>query len=194
MNPRPRYISSPALLFLSFFSFFFIHASTPHFLRLTHPFLYSIFFLFFFSFFKIDVKLIFVYHPISEETLVATNASIGGFFEGVEIFAKAMTSTATTIAGEVSAEVSIPPSEAIPTEDGTSIEGGIIGESTPVSTEPATPLKGATSLVMTQVESASPVTSPLINSTSDHFVALSRVVKDGSSLVVTLSSIPTSTT
>ena len=176
MNPRPRYISSPALLFLSFFSFFFIHASTPHFLRLTHPFLYFVFFLFFFSFFKIDVKLIFVYHRTSKETLIPTNASIEGFFEGVEIFAKAMTSTATTIAGEVSAEVSIPPSEAIPTEDGTFIEGGIIGESTPVSTEPATPLKGATSLVMTEVESASPVTSPLINSTRDHFVALSRVV------------------
>ena len=100
MNPRPRYISSPALLFLSFFSFFLIHASTPHFLRLTHPFLYSIFFLFFFSFFKIDVKLIFVYHPMSEETLVATNASIEGFFEGVEIFAKAMTSTQLPLLGK----------------------------------------------------------------------------------------------
>lgn len=64
---------------------------------------------------------------MSEETLVATNASIGGFFEGVEIFAKAMTSTATTIAREVSAEVSIPPSEAIPTEDGTSIEEASLG-------------------------------------------------------------------
>ena len=38
-----------------------------------------------------------------------------------------MTSTATTIAGEVSAEVSIPPSEAIPTEDGTSIEEASLG-------------------------------------------------------------------
>lgn len=45
-----------------------------------------------------------------------------------------------------------------------------------------------------QTESTSPATPPLIISASDPFIALSHAVKDGSSLVVNLSSIPSSAT
>lgn len=48
-------------------------------------------------------------------------------------------------------------------------------------------------MATSQVESASPAT-PLIISTSNPFPALSQAVKDGSSLVVTPSSIPSSAT
>ncbi|KAL0005293.1 hypothetical protein SO802_012854 [Lithocarpus litseifolius] len=56
-----------------------------------------------------------------------------------------------------------------------------------------TPQKGVTSAGASQIGSTSPAT-PSIISASDPFVALSQVVKDGSSLVVTPSSIPRSTT
>ena len=74
--------------------------------------LFSTPFSFLFFFFKIDVKLISVYHPTSEETFVTTNASMEGFFEGVEIVAKAMTSATTAVAGEISTKASVPPSKA----------------------------------------------------------------------------------
>ena len=51
----------------------------------------------------------------------------------------------------------------------------------------------STPTATSQTESASPST-PLIISTSDPFVAVSQAVKDGYSLVVTPSSIPSSTT
>jgi len=74
------------------------------------------------------------------------------------------------------------------------MKGGIIVESTPISAKPTTPPKGATSPMMTQAKSAPPITPPPIISASDPFADLSWAIKDGSSLVVTLSSIPTSTT
>ena len=74
------------------------------------------------------------------------------------------------------------------------MERGIILESTPISAKPTTPPKGATSPVMTQAESAPPVTPPPIISASDPFPNLSWAINDGSSLVVTPSLIPTSTT
>ena len=50
-----------------------------------------------------------------------------------------------------------------------------------------------TSPTTIQTETASP-TTPLVIFTSDPFAALSQATKDGSSLVVTLSSIPSSAT
>ena len=51
----------------------------------------------------------------------------------------------------------------------------------------------ATPAATVQTEAASPIT-PFVISTSDPFAVLSQAVKDGSSLVVTPSSIPSSAT
>ena len=51
----------------------------------------------------------------------------------------------------------------------------------------------ATLATTVQTEAASPIT-PFVISTSDPFAVLSQAVKDGSSLVVTPSSIPSSAT
>ena len=51
----------------------------------------------------------------------------------------------------------------------------------------------ATPTATVQTEATSPIT-PLVISTSDPFAVLSQAVKDGSSLIVTPSSIPSSAT
>ena len=65
--------------------------------------------------------------------------------------------------------------------------------SVPILAEIPTPRKEVTPTGASQTGSVSLATSPII-SASDPFVALSQVVKDGSSLVVTPSSIPSSAT
>ena len=65
-----------------------------------------------------------------------------------------------------------------------------VSEATPISAKTPTFQEGAIPSA-TQIEVASP-TTPLFISTSDPFAALSQAVKDGSSLVVTPSSIPSS--
>ena len=88
--------------------------------------------------------------------------------------------TAFAAAQGVSAEAPIPSTESVP-----------IGEGT--HTEALTPQEGVISPTTTQTEVASPAT-PLVISTSDPFATLSQAVNDSSSLVVTPSSIPSSTT
>ena len=66
-----------------------------------------------------------------------------------------------------------------------------VSESAFIPTKTPTPLKGVTSTAASQTESASPVMPPII-SISNPFVSLSQAVKDGSTLVVTPSSIPSS--
>ncbi|KAL0005291.1 hypothetical protein SO802_012852 [Lithocarpus litseifolius] len=68
-----------------------------------------------------------------------------------------------------------------------------VGEFIPILAKTPTPHKGVTSTGASQIGSTSPAT-PSVISASDPFVALSQAVKDGSSLVVTLSSIPSFTT
>ena len=68
-----------------------------------------------------------------------------------------------------------------------------VSEATPIPTKTFTPQEVATPPATVQTEVASPVT-PLVISTSDPFAVLSQAVKDGSSLVVTPSSIPSSAT
>ena len=109
-----------------------------------------------------------------------------GFFDGADVtFA---TPTPSTAAHGVPAEALTLPSEPVPREEGTHTEKvsktTLIPARTPISPEGVIPAAA-------QTEATSPVL-PLIISTSDPFAALSQAVKDGSSLVITPSSIPSS--
>ena len=107
-----------------------------------------------------------------------------GFFGGIEF---ATPATSTTTHG-VPVETSISPTERIPIDEGTHTK-----EASEVAAPPAeTPSvqRRATPPAATQIETT-PVT-PLVISTGDPFAAFSQAVKDGSSLVVTPSSIPIS--
>ena len=105
--------------------------------------------------------------------------------------AMAFASAATT--QEAPTKAPVPPSKPISTKESTQVEKVVIGESTPILTEIPTPQKRVTPVGVSQTESTSPITPPVI-SASDPFVAFSQVVKNGSSLVVTPSFIPNSTT
>ena len=127
---------------------------------------------------------------MSEEVLTAMGTPIKGFFNGADIIVEAMTSASTTAQG-APVEVLIPSPRPGPVEESTQIER--VGESIPTPAEPPTVQKEVTPAGASQAGSASP-TTPLVILASDPFVALSQAVKDGSSLVVTLSSIPSSFT
>ena len=105
-----------------------------------------------------------------------------GFFGGAE-FATPATSAATH---GVPVETSISPTESIPIDEGT--HTGEVSKVTPPPVETPSVQRGATPLVATQIETT--LVTPLVISTGDPFVAVSQAVKDGSSLVVTPSSIP----
>ena len=85
----------------------------------------------------------------------------------------------------------IPSIEPVPIGKGTYMKG--ISETAPIPVKTLTPQEGVVPPAVVQTEVASPAT-PLVISTSDPFATLSQVMKDGSSLVVTLSSIPSSAT
>ena len=102
---------------------------------------------------------------------------------------RTITSAASAAAQGVSAEAPIPSTKLAPME-GTHTEG--VTEDTPISVETLIPQEG-TIPSAAQPEVASPTTS-LVISTDDPVAALSQAVKDGSSLVITPSSIPSSTT
>ena len=112
-----------------------------------------------------------------------------GFFEGVDVMFGTMAFVASAAPQGVSTEAPIPFTESVPME-GTHTEG--VSEDTLISTETPIPQEGAIPPAA-QTEVASPST-PLVISTSDPFAALSQAAKDGSSLVVTPSSIPSSAT
>ena len=109
-----------------------------------------------------------------------------GFFGEAE-FATPATSAATH---GVLVETSTSPTEPVPINEGTHI--GEVSEVTPTPAETPSVQRGATLPTATKIETT-PVT-PLVISTDDPFVALLQAVKDGSSLVVTPSSIPISAT
>ena len=114
-----------------------------------------------------------------------------GFFDEADmVFKTAIPAPLATTQG-VPTKALIPSTELIPIGGGTYMKG--ISETAPIPVETFTPQKGVVPSAIVQTEFTS-LAIPLVISTSDPFVALSQVVKDGSSLVVTPSSIPSSTT
>ena len=114
---------------------------------------------------------------------------IEGFFYGADVaFA---TPTPSSAAHKIPAKALTPPTEPVPREKGTHTEG--VGETTPLSAETPAPPKRAISPAAIQTKAASSIL-PLVISTSDPFAAFSQAAKDGSSLIVTPSSIPSSAT
>ena len=109
-----------------------------------------------------------------------------GFFGGAE-FAMLATSTATH---GVPVETSTSLTEPIPIDEDTYTEKA--SEVIAPSAETPSVQRGATLPIATQIKTT--LVTPLVISTGDPFAALSQAVKDGSSLVVTPSSIPISAT
>ena len=109
-----------------------------------------------------------------------------GFFGGVEF---ATPATSASMHG-VPIETSTSPTKPVPIDEGTHTRE--VSEVTPSLAETPLVQRGATPPAATQIETT--LVTPLIISTGDPFVALSQVVKDGSSLLVTHSSIPISAT
>ena len=108
-----------------------------------------------------------------------------GFFDGANVvFATPASSTA---APKVPTKATTLPIEPVPIDKGT--HTGKVSEATLVPANTLTSRKVAIPPTTVQTEVASPVT-PFVISTSDPFAVLSQAVKDGSSLVVTPSSIP----
>ena len=91
-------------------------------------------------------------------------------------------------AHRIPAKAPIPSSELVPRKESTYIEK--VSETTPISAKTPAPQEGVI-LAAVQTKVASPIL-PLVIFTSDPFATLSQAVKDGFSLVVTLSSIPSS--
>ena len=127
-----------------------------------------------------------IYRPTAEELAVPMGTSTKGFFGGAE-FATPATSAATH---GVPVKTSTSPTEPVPIDEGT--HTGEASEVTASLVETSSVQRGATPPIATQIETT--LVKPLVISTGDPFAALSQVVKDDSFLVVTLSSIPISTT
>ncbi|KAL0016294.1 hypothetical protein SO802_003363 [Lithocarpus litseifolius] len=117
--------------------------------------------------FEAELDPIFVYHPTAEEISAFMGTPMESFFNGA-----GLVFPAAPIAAQ-----------------GVPAEG--VSEIVPTSAETLTPQEEAAPAAATQTEIASLVT-PLVISTNDPFAALSQAMKDGSSLVVTPSSIPSS--
>ena len=122
-----------------------------------------------------------------EEVSAAMGTPIEGFFDGANMVAEFMASTTSTAAQGVPAKTLIPSAEPIPVDEGTHTER--VSEPALIPAETPTSQKGVTSSIASLPEIEPPIT-PLVISISDPFAALSQAVKDGSSLVVTPSSIP----
>ena len=152
----------------------------------SYGFLCSSFFLITFIF-QDKPKPISIYHPTAEELFASTGTPMEGFFEGADVMFRTIASAAPAASQGVSAEAPIPSTKPVPIE-GIHTEG--VSEATPNFAETPTPQEGAIPSAA-QTEVASP-TTPLVISISGPFATLSQDVKDGSSLVVTPSSIPSS--
>ena len=114
-------------------------------------------------------------------------APMGGFFDGADVVFATLASSAAAL--RVPAEATTLPTKPVPIDKGT--HTGKVSEAILVPTKTLTPQDVAIPPATVQTEAASPVT-PLVISTSDPFAILSQAVKDGSSRVVTPSSIPNS--
>uniref|UniRef100_A0A7N2ME85 USP domain-containing protein n=1 Tax=Quercus lobata TaxID=97700 RepID=A0A7N2ME85_QUELO len=132
-----------------------------------------------------EPKPLSVYHPTVEELSASMGMPTEGFFDGVGTsFVTPPPSAATH---GVPAEAPTSPTGSVPIEEGT--HTGKVGEATVIPAETPLSKKKITPPAAVQTDATPPVT-PLVISTSDPFAALSHAVKDGSSLVVTPSSIP----
>ena len=152
-----------------------MHSSLPHFF----------YFLFFVS--QVKPEPISIYHPTAEEISSSMGTPMEGFYDGANVVFEAATPATPAVAPRVSAEAPVPSTKPIPIDKGTHTKR--VSETAPIPAETLTPQEGAIPLVVAQTEVAS-LATPLVISTSDPFAALSQTVKDGSSLVVTPSSIP----
>ena len=195
LPPVPYYLMSPSLRYSSFLPFSsslplpytFSCVPSLFFLSSSYGFLCSSFFLVTFIF-QDEPKPISIYRPTVEKLFVFMGTPMKGFFEGADVMFGTTAFAALAAAQGVSTEAPISSTELVPME-GTHIER--VSEATPIFTKTPTPQKGVIPSTA-QTEVASP-TTPFIISTSDPFAALSQVVKDNSSLVVTPSSISSST-
>ena len=114
-----------------------------------------------------------------------------GFFDGANVVFGTQASVAPTAAQGVPVEAPIPSTRPVPISEGTHTER--VSVATPIPAETFTPQEGVIPPSAAQTEIAL-TTTPLVISTSDPFAVISQAVKDGCSLVVTLSSIPSSAT
>ena len=122
-----------------------------------------------------------------EEVSVAMGTPIEGFFDRANMVVEFMASVASTAAQGVPAKTLIPFAEPIPVDEGTHTKR--VSEPAFIPSETPTSQKGVTSQIASLPE-IEPPTTLLVISMSDPFAALSQAIKDGSSLVVTPSSIP----
>ena len=118
-------------------------------------------------------------------------APMEGFFDKVDIVFGTPSPTIPAAAQGVPTKAPIPSTGPVPIGEGTHTER--VNEAIPIPARTLTPQEGVIPPAVAQIEVASP-TVPLAISTSDPFATLSQAVKDGSSLVVTPSSIPSYTT
>ena len=118
-------------------------------------------------------------------------APMEGFFDGANVVFGTQASVAPTAEQGVPVEAPIPSTRPVPIGEGTHTER--VSVATPIPAETFTPQEGVIPPSAAQTEIAS-TTTPLVISTSDPFAVISQAVKDGCSLVVTLSSIPSSAT
>ena len=114
---------------------------------------------------------------------------MGGFIDRADVVFKTATPTPPAATQGVPAKALIPSSKPVPIGEGTYTER--VSETAPTPAEAFTPQEGAIPPVVVQI--ASPAT-PFVISNNDPFATLSQAVKDGSFLVVTPSSIPSSAT
>ena len=126
-----------------------------------------------------------------EEVFAAMSTPMEGFFDGANVVVEVMASATPAAAQGVLAETPIPSAKPKRIEEGAQTKR--VNESASIPTKTPTLQKGVTPATTSKTKIAFPFT-PFVISTSDPFAALSQTVKDGSSLVVTPSYIPSSTT
>ena len=129
-----------------------------------------------------------MYRLTAEEFSASIGVPMEGFFDRADVAFATLAPSAA--AHGVPVEAPIPPSKPIPREKGTHTER--VSETTPILAR--TPISPKGVIPAAASTKATSLILPLVISTSDPFTALSQAVKDGSSLVVTPSSIPSSAT
>ena len=148
-------------------------------------------FFFFFFVFKDEPELISIYHPTAKEIFASMGTPMGGFFDRANVVFEIVIPAPPAAAQGVIAKAPIPSTRLVPIGEDTYMKR--VSETTPIPAKTFTLQEGVIPPVVTQTKVASP-TTPLVISTSDPFAALSQATKDGFSLMVTSSSIPSSAT
>nr|POF20837.1 hypothetical protein CFP56_14351 [Quercus suber] len=128
------------------------------------------------------------------EVFVASDSSIKGFFDGADLIAEDMASATVATTREVYVKALVPQSEPIFPKEDVSVKEKVIKEFFLVCAKFSTSSKGGVSPMVAQTKGVPIATPPPVVSANDPFATFSQVDRGGSSLVVTPSSIPTSTT